>query len=327
MPYWHGWHIAFHMDGQAVDIRGLYYFVRIAELGSITRASVHLNVAQPALSRHVQRLEERLGVPLLVRESRGIRLTDAGQQLQEHAARILRELQRAEDEVRGSAASPSGKVVLGVTPTLCPVITPRLFADIRETHPRIELKIAESSSVPLLDWLVEGRIDLAVVTEPAPSRRLSIHPLAEEEMVLASTPGARRDGPVGPDDLDGASLILSDGLRTILETLLPSPMLTRQVVLELNSIETIRIMVRQGTGELILPLSVLQADADPNRLSAHRIGKAGLYRKLALVHTATRRVSAAGQAVMASVRAIFAELDERGAFGLEQTAQDQSAAV
>jgi LysR family transcriptional regulator, nitrogen assimilation regulatory protein len=305
------------MTSGAVDIRGLYYFVRIAELGSITRASAHLNVAQPALSRHVQRLEERLGVSLLVRESRGIRLTDAGQQLQEHASRILRELQRAEEEVRGSAASPSGKVILGVTPTLCPVITPRLFADIRETHPRIELKIAESASVPLVDWLIEGRVDLAVVTEPAPSRRLSIHPLAQEEMVLATARGSRRDGPVDPGDLDGAPLILSDGLRTILETLLPSPMLARQVILELNSIETIRIMVRQGTGESILPLSVLQADSEPNRLSAHRIGEAGLFRKLALVHAATRRLSAAGQAVMASVRAIFADLDERGAFGLE----------
>ncbi len=310
-----------------MDIRGLYYFVRIAELGSITRASAHLNVAQPALSRHVQRLEERLGVSLLVRESRGIRLTDAGQQLHEHASRILRELQRAEEEVRGSAASPAGKVILGVTPTLCPVITPRLFADIRENHPRIELKIAESSSLPLLDWLVEGRVDLAIATEPAPSRRLSIYPLAQEEMVLVTAPGARRPGPVDPSDLDGAPLILSDGLRTILETLLSPAMLARQVILELTSIETIRIMVRQGTGESILPFSVLQADPEPSRLSAHRIGEAGIHRKLALVHAATRRLSAAGQAVMASVRAIFADLDGRGAFGLEEPAQPQREAV
>ena len=313
-------------DEQAVDIRGLYYFVRIAELGSITRASAHLNVAQPALSRHVQRLEEKLGVSLLVRESRGIRLTDAGQQLHEHASRILRELQRAEEEVRGSAASPTGKVVLGVTPTLCPVITPRLVADVHQRHPRIELKIAESASGPLIDWLVEGRIDLALVTEPAPSRRLSIHPLVQEEMVLVMAPG-RHEGPVGLDEIGGATLILSDGLRTILENLLPSSMLARQSILELNSIETIRIMVRQGIGHSILPFSVLQAECEPNRLSAHRIGDKGLFRSVALVHAATRRVSAAGQAITTSVRTIFADLDERGAFRLDEPARVQSAAV
>ena len=310
-----------------MDIRGLYYFVRIAELGSITRASAYLNVAQPALSRHVQRLEEKLGVSLLVRESRGIRLTDAGQQLHEHASRILRELQRAEEEVRGSAASPSGKVILGVTPTLCPVITPGLVAEVREKHPRIELKIAESASVPLLDWLVEGRIDLAVVTEPAPSRRLAIHALAQEEMVLVMAPGRRPNGPIRLEEIGEAPLILSDGLRTILENLLPSPMLAQQPVLELNSIETIRIMVRQGIGDSILPFSVLQTEPEPNRLSAHRIGDKGLFRKVALVHAATRRVSAAGQAVMASVRSIFRDLDEGGAFGLDGPARRQSVEV
>jgi LysR family nitrogen assimilation transcriptional regulator len=262
-----------------------------------------------------------------VRESRGIRLTDAGQQLHEHASRILRELQRAEEEVRGSAASPTGKVILGVTPTLCPVITPRLVAEIRARHPRIELKIAESSSLPLIDWLIEGRIDLAVVTEPAPSRRLSIQPLAQEEMVLVAAPGRRPDGPVDFADLGGGPLILSDGLRTILENLLAPAMLAQKAVLELNSIETIRIMVRQGIGESILPFSVLQAETEPNRLSAHRLGDKGLFRKVALVHAATRRVSAAGQAVMESVRAIFRDLDDRGAFGLDEAVRLQSAAV
>lgn len=310
-----------------MDIRGLYYFVRIAELGSITRASAYLNVAQPALSRHVQRLEEKLGVSLLVRESRGIRLTDAGQQLHDHASRILRELQRAEEEVRGSADSPTGKVVLGVTPTLCPVITPPLVADVRERHPRVELKIAESASAPLLDWLVEGRIDLALVTEPAPSRRLSIHSLAQEEMVLVRAPGPYREGPVSLDEIGGTTLILSDGLRTILENLLPSSMLARQTVLELNSIETIRIMVRQGIGHSILPLSLLQAEPETNRLAVHRVGDKGLFRKVALVHAATRRVSAAGQAVTASVRSIFRDLEERGAFGLDGPARVQPAEV
>jgi DNA-binding transcriptional LysR family regulator len=71
---------AFKKDA-AMELRSLHYFVRIAELGSITRAAAHLHVAQPALTRHVQRLEEELNVALFTRANRGVRLTEAGQKL------------------------------------------------------------------------------------------------------------------------------------------------------------------------------------------------------------------------------------------------------
>ena len=87
-----------------MDLRGIRYFVQIAELGSITRAAQHLRVAQPALSRHIHALEEELGVPLLVRLPRGVRLTTAGRQFLDHCQRILRELGRAQDELRSGGA-------------------------------------------------------------------------------------------------------------------------------------------------------------------------------------------------------------------------------
>ena len=104
------------------------YFVRVAELGSITRAAAHLHLAQPALTRHVQRLEEELGVALFTRANRGVRLTEAGQKLLDSAVRILRDVERTGDEIRAQDAHPSGRIILGVTPTLCPVLVPELFA-------------------------------------------------------------------------------------------------------------------------------------------------------------------------------------------------------
>ena len=77
-----------------MELRSLAYFVRIAELGSITRAAAHLRLAQPALTRHVQRLEDELGVALFTRANRGVRLTEAGEQLLEGATRILRDVER-----------------------------------------------------------------------------------------------------------------------------------------------------------------------------------------------------------------------------------------
>src|SRR5205809_7730855 len=91
-----------------MELRSLGYFVRIAELGSITRAASHLRLAQPALTRHVQRLEEELGVALFTRANRGVRLTEAGEKLLDSASRILREVERTSDEIRAQDAHPSG---------------------------------------------------------------------------------------------------------------------------------------------------------------------------------------------------------------------------
>src|SRR6185312_15645453 len=132
-----------------MELRSLSYFVRIAELGSITRAASHLRVAQPALTRQVQRLEDELGVALFTRVNRGVRLTEAGQKLLESAIRILRDVERTGDEIRAHDAHPSGKIILGVTPTLCPVLVPELFSRMRVHYPMIELKVVHAGMVRL----------------------------------------------------------------------------------------------------------------------------------------------------------------------------------
>src|SRR6516225_5815654 len=96
-------------NGPPMELRSLHYFVRIAELGSITRAAAHLHVAQPALTRHVQRLEDELNVALFTRANRGVRLTEAGQKLLESAQRILRDLERAGDEIRRTKRIPAAR--------------------------------------------------------------------------------------------------------------------------------------------------------------------------------------------------------------------------
>src|SRR5260370_8341195 len=141
-----------------MELRSLGYFVRIAELGSIPRAAAHLRLAQPALTRHVQRLEEELGVALFTRANRGVRLTEAGQKLLENAERILREVERTGDEIRAQDAHPSGRIIFGITPTLCPVLVPELSADIRRCYPRVgpDVLHAPTSRLPSLFLPVPG---------------------------------------------------------------------------------------------------------------------------------------------------------------------------
>src|SRR5215469_5489341 len=220
---------AFRIDGGradarnrwAMELRSLQYFVRIAELGSITRAAAHLQIAQPALTRHVQRLEDELDTPLFTRANRGVRLTEAGHKLLESAQRILRDVERAGDEIRAHKTHPSGKIVLGVTPTLCPVVVPELFARMRRHYPMIELKVVHAGTIRLEEFVIDGRVDIGLLAEISRSRLIISTQLAEEEMVLVTRPRVRPCGVVvTSDELRRTPLILGDGLRAAIETLL-----------------------------------------------------------------------------------------------------------
>lgn len=295
-----------------MELKSLGYFVRIAELGSITRAASHLRLAQPALSRHVQRLEEELGASLFTRANRGVRLTEAGAKLLENALRILREVERAGDEIRAHRAHPSGKIILGVTPTLCPVVVPEIFARVRRSYPRVELKVVHAGMVRLEEFVIDGRVDLALLSEMSRSRLILSTPLAREEMVLVTRPGARPAGDVAPEELARTPLILGDGLRAAMEGLLAGLGVDLTVDTELNDHETIRLMVIEGVGASILPHSSIHRERLRGLLEAHRIGEKGVFRTLALGAAIGRTASAARDAVAEIVTGVLADIEAEG---------------
>jgi LysR family transcriptional regulator, nitrogen assimilation regulatory protein len=299
-----------------MELRSLHYFVRIAELGSITRAAAHLHVAQPALTRHVQRLEDELNVALFTRANRGVRLTEAGQKLLDGAQRILRDIERTGDEIRAQDAHPSGKIVLGITPTLCPVLVPDLFARMRRDYPMIELKVMHAGMVRLEEFVIDGRVDIALLSELSRSRLIVSTPLAEEEMVLVTRPDARPDGAVVGDELRRTPLILGDGLRAAMDALLAGHDIELNVQTELNDHETIRLMVAQGAGAAVLPLSSVSRDCARGQIAAHRITDAGVFRTLAIGVRASRNASLARDAVARTLRAMIEEMAGEGRLAL-----------
>ena len=258
-----------------MELRSLHYFVRIAELGSITRASAHLQIAQPALTRHIQRLEDELDAALFTRANRGVKLTEAGQKLLDSAQRILRDIERAGDEIRAHKAHPSGKIILGVTPPLCPVVVPELFAHMREHYPLVELKVVHAGSARLEEFIIAGLVDLALMAEISRSRLIALTRLAEEEMVLVTRPGARPRGFVTVEELNRTPLILGDGMRAALEVLLAGRGIALRVDTELDDHETIRLMVQQGVGASILPHSSVYRECARGLVEAHRITAVG----------------------------------------------------
>ena len=295
-----------------MELRSLHYFVRIAELGSITRASAHLQIAQPALTRHVQRLEEELDAPLFTRANRGVRLTEAGHKLLESAQRILRDVERAGDEIRAHKAHPTGKIILGVTPPLCPVVVPELFARMRRHYPMIELKVVHAGTARLEEFIIAGLVDLALMTMISRSRLITLTRLAEEEMVLVTRPGARPRQTVSLEELRRTPLILGDGMRAALEVLLAGRGIALRVDTELDDHETIRLMVQQGVGASILPHSSIHRECARGLVEAHRITDDGIFRTLALGVAANRAASSAREVVAEVVTQVLIDIEAEG---------------
>ncbi|WP_103889446.1 LysR family transcriptional regulator [Actinacidiphila yanglinensis] len=169
------------VDRPAVDfdLRQVRYFIVVARHGNFRRAADELRVAQPSLSRQVQGLEQRLGVRLLDRTTRGCHLTEAGQVFLPQAEALLRSAHRAATTTR--AAAPAGAVTIGYVGGL--IIT-SVVRELRGRHPRAEVATLH------LDWsdvhtaLLGHRVDVVVAREPFPADRLRVTPLHQEPRVL-----------------------------------------------------------------------------------------------------------------------------------------------
>jgi LysR family nitrogen assimilation transcriptional regulator len=294
-----------------VDLRSIRYFVQIADCGSISRAAKHLGVAQPALSRHLHSLEEELGARLLVRLPRGVRLTGTGRQFFEHCRRILREVARAREEVRAGARLPRGRVVLGVSPTIAALMLPGIVERARRQCPHVALKATESFSTLLYDALLTGRLDVAVMTNPPPSRGLKLTPLITEPLVVLTPPqprGTRRFYTLA--ELAKTPLVMSDGIRGVAEEQLGRYGVRLALEAEIDSIEAIRQLLLRGVGATILPISTFHDDVRSGRLCAFQIADANVHRMLVLGRPAEQEHSAAveeiSQLVVAEVDALYA---------------------
>ena len=165
-----------------MDLRQPRYFYHVAKSGSFTKSVENLHIAQPALSLHVRRIEQELGVPLLFRGPRGVKPTEAGTRLMDHAGIILNELAAIPDSVRGEAVSPSGIVRLGVEGTILEQIAVPVIEEARSLYPDIHIRIIESMSGYLLEWLTRGELDIAIVYATDDPRGVEIHHALSEEL-------------------------------------------------------------------------------------------------------------------------------------------------
>jgi LysR family nitrogen assimilation transcriptional regulator len=300
-----------------MDLRSIRYFVQIADLGSITRAADRLGVAQPALTRHVRSLEDELGMQLLLRLPRGVRLTSTGRQFLEHCQRVLREFARVKEELRANNEVPRGRVVLGMSPSIAPLLVPGSIERARRQCPQVALKVVEQFSTTQYDALLTGRIDVGVLTNPTSSRALRLTPLISEPMVVLARPqprGTRRFFTLA--ELSQTPIIISEGMRALVEEQIARYGARLNVEVEIDALDAIRQLVLRGLATTVMPVSTYHEDVRAGRIAAFQIADANVHRMLFLGHPAERRQSAAVEEISQIVSAETNALYDRGIFGI-----------
>jgi DNA-binding transcriptional LysR family regulator len=174
-----------------MELRQLEYFVAVAEDMSFTRAAQRVHVVQSALSTSIKKLEDELAVALFDRSRQQIRLTPAGEELREHARRLLRGARLAKDSLSDYRGHLTGTVEFGSLVTFGVLDVPKVLGDFHHAHPfvRLRLRLSQVGSSAYMTSVADGSLDLALVS--APNRfppGVDMHLLAEEPMVFACRP-------------------------------------------------------------------------------------------------------------------------------------------
>lgn len=297
----------------ALDLLKMRYFARIAELGSITRASGELGVAQPALSLHMRGLEEQLGVQLLNRTPRGVIVTEAGQTLLSHAQAILRALDQAEAATKEQAKYPTGDVSLGILSSICPTLSIPVIEECARRFPKVRLTISEGDS-QALRTAVDTRVHDLAVTLDSVAKPTST-PLFDEMLYVVGPAGRfAPDAGLTVEHALGLPLILPTrrhGIRILLERQALIFGQELNIVREIEGVASTKAAIRAGLGLTILGRGAVHADQKSGALSAIAMTGPGLTRRLVLDmpvnHPPTRAAVEVRKILLAVVRQLGAE--------------------
>lgn len=275
-----------------MDFRQLAYFVRVVEAGSFSAAGAELMLSQPTLSRQVALLEAELEQRLLTRTGRGVEPTEAGVALLDHAKAIIEQVERAREELRDMRGTPRGRVVVGLPPRIALVATTRLVQRFRAAFPQAVITVAEGLSVHLREWLIAGRIDLALLFDPPPSPQLSYETLAHESLVLAAPRRRPRlQARLALKSLANHPLVLPsspNAIRSLLDRTLSARNIKLQIVAEVNTVHASLALVCDGVGATVLPESAIAPSRHASNLQVARIGPPEIRNTLVLATALAR---------------------------------------
>lgn len=286
----------------ALNINALRVFAAVVERGGFTKASAALHLSQPAVSKAVRGLEREVGMPLLERGPRSVRVTEAGAALYERARELFAVERSAEDELRALRGLQGGALRVGASTTVATYLLPPVLGDFQARHPRVALHVTSGNTRAVARALLGRRLDVALVEGPVDDARLSVETWRDDELVVIAPPDhplAASKRPVALAAVAAEPFVIRErgsGTRAVAEAAFAAHGVRPRVALTLDSTEAVKQAVAAGLG-----LSAVSRAAAADQLALGRVREvrvAGLVirRRLTLLRLAGRRPSAPARA-------------------------------
>lgn len=307
-----------------LTLRQLRYFDALAREAHFGRAAEACAISQPALSMQVRELEESLGIDLLERGPRQIRLTRFGEEFAGRARDILRSVDELADLARSARDRLVGRLRIGIIPTVAPYLLPAIIGDLTRTHAEIEIHIRETVTPKLIHELADGRLDTAIVALPISEPSLVEVPLFTERFVLVRP--AEDDGKPVPDRealREMRLLLLEEGhcFRDQALAFCHMGASRPRELLEGSSLSTLVQMVGAGIGVTLLPEMALSVETRSAAVSVARFRAPEPMRTIGMVWRKSNPLSKQLADVATVVRAA-AERARKGPTGSQHAAGD-----
>jgi LysR family nitrogen assimilation transcriptional regulator len=277
-----------------VDLKQLEYFLQVAECGSFTAAAALLDLAQPSLSRQVRLLEVELRHSLFIRNGRGAIPTEAGKLLAEHARMILRQTQLARESLNRLHGVTSGNLIIGLPSSLVKLVGVQLLTEFLRHLPGLHVSISDGTSTSLEEWLLRGRLDIALLYKSTPAPELETIPLMDEELLLVThaSSAVRGDTAAMPlCEVARLPLVLPrkpHEIRVLVENKMASLGCKPRVVFEVDSIPAILHLISAGDQYTILPTYAISVYSTPEHYVGRRIVDPALSSQLVVAVCAKR---------------------------------------
>lgn len=277
-----------------ITMKHLRYFDALARHRHFGRAAEASSISQPALSLQVKELEDLLGAPLVERGARQISLTALGEDFAIRARDVLRAVDEMGALARASTGPLSGRLRLGVIPTVAPYLLPRVMSQLTHQFPDLDLRPREAVTPKLLRDLGEGRLDLALLALPVSEPSLVEHPLLDEEFLLVRADSAADQPVPALEDLRRMPLLLLEEGHCFRDQAIAvcklSPGLSGDIM-EGSSLGTLVQMVGAGIGVTLIPEMAAAVEGRSAPVALHRLPEPRPSRTIGMVWRRTNPLS------------------------------------
>lgn len=296
-----------------MTLRQLSTFLLVADMQSLSRAALALDIAQSLVSRQIAMLEKEWGRRLFDRTGRGMTLSDFGRQMYPEVQRAVNQIQQLDAVAREAAGVLTGTVHIGVLPSMSRQLLPMLLAQLRKQAPALRLHVVEGFSGSLDEQLASGRVDMIVVNRYGTSALRGEDVLGKVDTFLIGKPGSPQlsGQTIAFRDLEGIPFVLPatpNGLRTTLDTLGRKHGISIDVLMEVDTSTAMKDVAMSGHAFTLLPATAIREELLAKTLTAVRVVRPAIRRTIALSLTRHHPLSQGARLVASLVREFAVDL-------------------